>query len=215
MNYVGFDYSVKSPAMCVLNGDFIHINGKFEIDKCFQFYGFFENTMKNENVEHVENLYIDFEYDKWDVERYYYMSRSFMVKLSTYSKVAIEGYSYMPTRSRSIVSLAENMGILKLGLCKINKKPIIFQPSTIKKFATDNGKAKKIDMIKAADEMFGFNFMVYFCLNLNSPLLSDLIDSLWVTLLLYTHCEKMIKANPIGDLEERYKRVNFLEKVGD
>ena len=74
MNYVGLDYSIKSPAMCIIDGDIVHRDGKFNIDKCCKFFNYCEPKKKYKNIKWVENLYKDVQNNKWDVEKYNIMS---------------------------------------------------------------------------------------------------------------------------------------------
>lgn len=61
------------------------------------------------------------------------------------SSVGIEGYAFS-RQTNTLTQLAENQGLLKYFLYKANIPYNIYTPSSIKKFATSKGNAKKEQM---------------------------------------------------------------------
>ncbi len=65
--------------------------------------------------------------------------------------VALEGYAF-GTRGRQFV-IGELGGIIRVALTDAGIKPIIIAPTTVKKFATNDGRAKKPIMLQAAQAL--------------------------------------------------------------
>lgn len=97
------------------------------------------------------------------IERLYYNYTRYMNILTTYRDIEYIVFEEQNQQMRfsynagSILTLAENVGVFKLAiynsLCQLNKQPTILgiPAQDIKKFATDNGKATKEDMIAAVN----------------------------------------------------------------
>ncbi len=66
--------------------------------------------------------------------------------------VIIEGYAFS-SFGQGVTALAEIKGIVCYHLRKLGKIPIAIAPASLKKFVTDNGRAKKPEMVKAIREI--------------------------------------------------------------
>lgn len=67
--------------------------------------------------------------------------------------VAIEGYAYDAVGR--VFDLGEGGGVIKLKLFDHNVPTVVVPPTSLKKFATNNGGASKAKMIKAARVQYG------------------------------------------------------------
>lgn len=69
--------------------------------------------------------------------------------------VAIEGYAF--GNSHSLVTLVEIGTVIRLEALRRGCKIVEVAPTSLKKFVTGKGNAKKPDMAKAAKELFDFS----------------------------------------------------------
>jgi hypothetical protein len=133
MKYVGIDYSITSPSICVCK------KKKLKFQSC-QFYYL---TSHKKLVGDFKNLhgtlhedYLNYE-ERWD-----HISSWAMSVIPDDSIVTLEGYSYGSTGSR-LFQIAENCAMLKYKLWVRNIPFEVVAPSAIKKFATGKGNANK------------------------------------------------------------------------
>ena len=70
---------------------------------------------------------------------------------------SLEDYSYAIRNSRSLISLAEQGGLIRFHFHKIGANLQLYAPAEVKKFATGKGNAKKELMIKAVYKKWGFD----------------------------------------------------------
>lgn len=82
------------------------------------------------------------------MERLRWIRNEVMVLALDAQLVVIEGYSF--NRNPSMWQLAELGGVIRYALWEVDIVPVVIPPSTLKKFATGKGNAKKEDMLAAA-----------------------------------------------------------------
>lgn len=133
MRYVGIDYSLTSPCVCVTESD------TFSFQNCsFHFLtstGKFEGKFGNNIYGHTYHNYIS------DEQRYYGITKWVLDLLRDGDIVMIEGYS-MGSTGR-VFNIAENAGLLKHYLWLRDFEFDIVPPTVVKKFATGKGNANK------------------------------------------------------------------------
>lgn len=198
---VGIDYSINSPAMSIYAGDLD--KDKFELDN-LNFFAF----VKSKNIKANEFISInDFEWDNY-IQRWKSIAYEFLCQIQDeYIKknvlrenvyVVIEGYSFGSNRNklnRSLIfNIAENTAILKYVFYDKFIKYKIYQPTSIKKFITGNGLAKKELVYEKICERLNIDLSEYLKIQLNKKIpIYDFSDSL--SILFMTYCEMLIKNN--------------------
>lgn len=180
----GVDYSLSSPACCILNQDHIEIH-----------------CMVKHNLIHINYLVepisiITHEIAK-DCSAYYrinYLSELFFNILKDVDEIAFEDYSFGSVGK--VFGIAENTGVLKQKLFEYGIPLSLFAPSQIKKFATGKGNAKKEQMIESFET--NLNIDLYKIFNINkdkgpiSPL-SDIADSYFIAKYLQKYLKELNK----------------------
>ena len=168
MIYVGIDYSMTSPAICILT------------EKVIEFHYWITETqhkvsLVNQQIKEfisedglVFKLfpYIKENNPSWnnDIERFMSLavwSNSIIdIVKETYQthdvKIAIEGYSFGSSGAR-VFQIAENCGILKFSFEQNKYQWNVVPPTQIKKFATGKGNANKEKMEEAFVEKMKFS----------------------------------------------------------
>lgn len=169
--FIGIDYSLTSPAMCLMTEP--------RIEKCMfyfltphrKFTGNIENAI---GVEHTEYYS--------EQERYDNIAEFFISKIPTYPKlpsIFIEDYSF--GSKGKVFNIAENCGLLKWKLWEIGLKFSTIPPTVIKKYATGKGNADKQKMYDAFVAETGKDFISSFSKNgkLDNPV-TDLVDAFYI-----------------------------------
>lgn len=165
MRFIGIDYSITSPGICINYGD------------SFYLYGFYKESLEFDNITL-------FKYPKWNTlqQRYDLLSETICDLLSHDDMIAIEGYAY--GGSGRVFNIAENCGILKHKIYKkFDIDCIEYSPSEIKKFATNNGNANKDMMVDKFVETTNYDIFSKFKTKkgkIGGPT-SDLADSYWIS----------------------------------
>ena len=172
MIYVGIDYSLTSPCVCVSrdktfsNSFFYFLNDrKTVLGKCHNILG----------EEHEEYL--------TDQERYENIASWVLGILSNFEKeeitILIEDYSF-GSKGR-VFNLAENCGILKYMLYKRGYKFFTVPPTVVKKFATGKGNATKEKMYDAfvRDTLVDLHNIISPTTKLGSPT-TDIVDAWYI-----------------------------------
>ena len=111
------------------------------------------------------------------------------------SRVCLEGYSF-GSKSSSLFQIAEATSVLKNYLFKNKISFETIPPTTIKKFATGKGNAKKGQMEESFIEQTGIDIRK--CLNQTEKQLSpssDIVDSYFI----YKYGQQTINENPQTD----------------
>ena len=177
--YVGIDYSMNSPGVCVLHGKNIDLYGFYN-----GYRGITGKTYKLQDERLITiNIISNVEVYKTQIERFDHLARKILAVINRVELnnpiVYIEGYS-MGSRGK-VFDIAENTAILKHYLYRCDMEPTAISPMEIKKFATGSGRAIKDDMHDAFVRETGLNLKDLLTprRKLGSPV-TDLVDSFWV-----------------------------------
>lgn len=171
--FVGIDYSINSPAICMSTSE--------HIEDC-HFYAFASNK-KQESISHSQ-VNLTKRIKKFDnrIDKYIYNAETTIKILldNNINHVSIEGYSYNSISS-STIQIAENGGILRYYLNKNNISWTEYAPTEIKKFASGRGNAKKDLMYHSWISVGGLDLSTILDTeNLDSNPLSDIVDSYFI-----------------------------------
>lgn len=163
--YGGVDYSYTSPAITIYDS---------ETDE-YQHYCYSDHK----KASSFKNFHIT-PHKLWSnqIERFTNISEWAIEILKGCEHVFIENYAF---GGNNLADIGENTGILKYHLSKENIPFTVFAPSTVKKFATGKGNAKKNQMAEAFLDEFGLNLKEIFKQGKNSWSPSgDIIDSYYI-----------------------------------
>jgi len=175
MILAGVDYSITSPAITVLNTE----TGE---------YKFFAFNQKKKSTAFSEPRLTLLEMPSWDTQeqRHYLLSTMlFEAAVGAFGRLDgafLENYAY--SASGQVFNIAEATGCFKQLLYRNGIPLETFQPTEVKKVATDKGGAKKDGMLKAFMEkdsdIYGWFGKVYGGeAKIPSPI-SDIVDSFFV-----------------------------------
>jgi hypothetical protein len=179
---VGIDYSMSSPAICTCIGDFKYENCKFlfvtQTKKYAQPFNdqieglpLFEYRDNIERFSLLAEMTYEFIFDCWPEG-----------ENSDDVSIGLEGYA-MGAKGQ-VFSIGENTGILKQRLCYAEDwKLDVHAPSSIKKFATGKGNAKKEDMYDAFIKETGVNLSDLLEQSVDpkvSSPISDIVDAYYI-----------------------------------
>ncbi|MBC8548591.1 MAG: hypothetical protein H8D23_02975 [Candidatus Brocadiales bacterium] len=179
---VGIDYSMSSPAICVCNGEFKYENCKFLFVTSTKKYAQpFNNQIEGKPLFEYKNnvdrfamlaeLTYEFIFDNWPEG-----------EESSDVKIGLEGYA-MGAKGQ-VFNIGENTGVLKHRLSYTEDWEIdIHSPSSIKKFATGKGNAKKEDMYASFVEETGVNLSDILEQSVDpkvSSPISDIVDAFYI-----------------------------------
>lgn len=179
--FIGIDYSMTCPSVCIMHGMKIKyhawIDG-FKGPSCIS------RTDINTGAEHIINIHQIVEIYDNDIDRYAKIATPIIKTLEAYHQndvvAYIEGYS-MASHGR-VFAIAENTAVLKYILSEYGIKAIPVAPSTIKKFGSGSGRAKKEDMFAAFKTQTSIDLQYDLCpgkKKIASPV-SDLVDSYYI-----------------------------------
>ena len=172
MIIAGIDYSLTSPAICILNGDtwcWDNLTFYFLTDKPTRAKTYLDKI-------HGERL------QDWNHEAERYCSIADWAKelVIGCGDVALEGYSY--GSKGKVFNIAENTGILKYKLYELSIPLTIYAPQAIKKFATTKGNATKDKMyesfVKDTNRQIMYSIMPK-AKKVGNPV-SDVVDSYYI-----------------------------------
>jgi len=139
---VGIDFSVNSPAACILlNGEYHYV--------CYRQAA--KHVVTNSNVQMLEYPVCSNILEKYD-QVAEGLIRGIQNILPEPCKVAIEDYAYSGYRASQS---AESCGILKYKLYKLGYQVVPYNIASIKKNATGSGKADKRAMLNAFNSSVG------------------------------------------------------------
>ena len=171
---VGIDYSLNSPAICV-------VDTSFDFNKC-QFYYL---TSKKKYLGSMSKNITGYEHKEYKtpIERFKNLSDFILhclEKTSSEKTIFIEGYSF-GSKGQAIFQIAENCGILKYRFdFEKQFKYDTIVPSVVKKFASGKGNADKEKMYEAFTNETKVNLKKIFDMEkLNNPV-TDIIDSYYI-----------------------------------
>jgi hypothetical protein len=174
---VGIDYSMSSPAMCLLANDktFANSHHYFLTDR---------KTIANSSVDNVHcELHKPYEND---IERFTNIADYFinvLVSIKDSLSIFIEDYS-MGSKGR-VFNIAENTAILKYKIFELDHSFTTIPPTVIKKFAAGKGNADKDMMYKAFLDRNNPDIKRFYAkteAKIASPV-SDLVDAYFIALL--------------------------------
>ena len=167
---IGIDYSLTSPAICVMNGDklnFYYLTNKKKYD--------------GKMADNIEGQL----HDDWDnpMHRFGLISDwVFYVLLDLHEgdyEIFIEGYSY-GSKGQGLFQIAENCGILKYRLQEQNLPYETVVPSVVKKGATGKGNADKDKMYEAFVKETKIDLKKLFDTDKVGNPISDIVDSYFI-----------------------------------
>lgn len=168
----GIDYSMTNPAVCLYAGN------SFSFERC-EFM-----VMTDVNVKGTLNNVQFTPHPNWriEIERFHNISDRFYTFIDTFKPdyVGIEGYS-MGSRGK-VFNIAENTALLKHRLFLGGYKLDIIAPTTIKKFATNSGRADKQKMVETFQQTTKINLgqtLFQTPDRITSPI-SDIVDSYYI-----------------------------------
>jgi len=170
-NYVGIDYSMRSPAIVTIPKE-----KEFKFENCSCFY----LTDKKKLVERLHNNIIGSAHKEYtfNEKRFDFIGNWALQLLTRKDCVVMEGYA-MGAKG-TVFHIGELTGVLKH---KMFHRQILFDvvaPSSIKKFATGKGNANKEAMYTAFVEETGVDLMKFFPSNVLSSPVSDIIDAFYM-----------------------------------
>lgn len=145
--FVGFDYSMSCPAMCILgDDDSWNLSTTYFLTDKKKYQGVFATQRGFQLIGTPIPLYDSPE------ERWYVLADYFRRILALHGnhdifRVAVEDYS-MGSQGK-VFHIAENCGQLKQMLWKCGYQFVTVPPTVIKKMATGKGNAKKEQMLDA------------------------------------------------------------------
>lgn len=171
MIFAGIDYSMSSPALCILHEE----SDKFEDARIY-----FQTKKKKDaiKVQNIKGILLD----DWESneERFDILAENF-VNLCVAHKVDflfIEGYA-MGAKGQ-VFNIGENTGILKHKLFK-NKIPFdVESPSRIKKYATGKGNANKLLMYESFLEKTKVDLQQILLKKAENNPISDIVDAYFI-----------------------------------
>ena len=143
----GIDYSVTSPGLCVHDGDL------WTPSSC-RFHGLESRKTFPEREGVIELV----RYPEWetDSERYGRLAQWALDRIPVGATVGLENFA-MHAVGR-MTSIAENVGVLKFRFYEAgHSDPVMISPTSVKKFATGNGRASKDDMVAAFEKETGLD----------------------------------------------------------
>lgn len=164
---------------------------------------------KTEKVKfhHKENAFKNLP-EKWE-----FMVSNIISFISAADYIAQEGYSFS-SKGSAVFEIAEMAGILKQKIWDFGIKHRLYEPTTIKMFATDDGRANKINMYeKYMDLKDGFDlskFPVPVKKDGVSPT-SDIVDAHWIAFLLLLELKIREGIVKVQDLPTKKQRSIFLK----
>lgn len=170
MQFAGVDWSITSPAVTIIRNDSsiatVHAISPFDA----------EVTLSNKNVIihlHQYPLYVT------EQERFRYLVDMFSPLLQEPGTVvALENYAFSRQPAR-MMQIAECTGLLKDRLQSF----VTPTSTTVKKFATGNGRAEKVDMLEAFERETGTDLFWLFGFRRTKSIkqpLTDIADSYWL-----------------------------------
>ena len=177
----GVDYSLTSPAICVWKET--DDNRQFNFDMCDVYY--LETSQRLKRAQHeVLNLHAE-KYPEWKTEEQRHdLLSDWTMSIISGCEVFIEGYAFATSGKSHVRSVAENSGLLKHKMYKVNQTFTSIPPSVIKKYATGKGNANKDLMYDAFSEESNTPSDLQKVLRPKSNKLTnpttDIVDSYWI-----------------------------------
>ena len=181
--YIGIDYSISSPAICILKDDITEIHCFHKKDSFFYLVDKKLNDFKI--TTHLLDKKVLELYDYYEKQTDIILSAILHSLDSNNYYLSLEDYSF--SSNGKVFNIGEATGLLKYKLFKNRLSYIVFSPKTIKKFATGNGNSNKDNMV---DQFYqDTNIDLFKSLQLNrrktipSPI-TDIVDAYYQALYL-------------------------------
>ena len=190
----GLDLSLTSPCVCVIepcNSDFI-----VPIEHCT--FHYWSTTKASKAITHSSFQAHDPIHSTNDAKRFDAIGEWIMSIVKDCGAGGMEGYAF--AANGQITRMAESVGVVKYLLHKAGIPLSIFPPSTIKKIATNSGKATKEQMIQAFNECHPINLYDLFKTTSPASPLNDIADAYIIACLargdgiFYEYSTKPVKA---------------------
>lgn len=167
--FVGIDYSLSSPAVCVHTGE------EWSFQNC-KFY-----FLQKKPTVVSDPMFCSTEYPLWsrEEERFGKLAGWASFYIPDGSKVCIEGYAF--SANGRVFNIAENTGLLKYSLYRRGMPVDTVPPTTVKKFATGKGNADKLLMQENFEGETGVNIQGRIGVKPNAITpSSDIIDAYFI-----------------------------------
>ena len=181
MSTIGIDYSMSTPAMCLM--------GESTAFNDCKFY-YLTGVKKAEGIFYRGNIIGTLHKEYYsEQERFDDISDFFLTKIPITKpapSIAIEDYSFGSTGR--IFNIAENTGLLKHKLWEVGYKFSVVAPTTIKKYASGKGNADKVKMYETFVKETGIELskIMFPDRALGSPV-SDIVDSYYIAKFIRTN----------------------------
>lgn len=156
---------------------------------------------------HKENAFKNLP-EKWN-----FMTSNIISFISAADYIAQESYSYA-SKGAAIFEIAEMAGILKQKIWDFGIKHRLYEPTTIKMFATDNGHANKIEMYLAylkLENVFDLSKFPIPVKKEGSSPTSDIVDAHWIVALLLLELKIRKGLIQVKDLPTKKMKSIFLK----
>ena len=172
MLIAGVDYSLTTPSICVTK-----YSKAFSFDEC-HFY--FLTSKQKLACKHLHGKIVGKLHYLYSTpeQRYDNISQWAIDVLNSVQFLVLEDYAF--AAKGRVFHIGENTGLLKHQLWRFKKTFQVAAPTTIKKFATGKGNAKKEDMYASFLAETGSDLMQLFEMhNVDSPI-NDVVDSFYM-----------------------------------
>ena len=178
----GIDYSLTSPAICIWKET--NDNRLFNFNMCTIHYLETPQRLKRAASHEILNL-CTHEYPEWETEEQRHdLLSDWTMSIISGCEVFIEGYAFATSGKSHVRSVAENSGLLKHKMYKVNQTFTSVPPSVIKKYATGKGNANKDLMYDAFSKECVTPVGLQKTLRPKSTKLTnpttDIVDSYWI-----------------------------------
>lgn len=186
MKICGIDPSINSTGKCILDLD---DDNNYEIISA-RFYGY--NKVKKRCFPrscNVEVFHVGTQYSKLNMYERQRLAYKFLMKdMEDVSHVAVEGYAFNKSGSRSLIQLGEFIGGMKKMYYDDGKGIVIYPPRVVKLFATGDGNAGKPHMSQAFRNEFPQFYPEEFeLMKQDDDPHADLCDAFWIAETLRNH----------------------------
>lgn len=174
MIHIGIDYSMNSPAICVIKHGFMSFYFLSSVKKYQGKFSYFhghvypEWTQPEERFDKISNWVLDCITEACGPEK----------GLNEPMKVTLEGYS-MGSKGK-VFHIAENTSILKHKLWQHNIPVETPAPTSIKKFATGKGNSDKARMYECFVAETGIDLENLLGGDRSNNPISDIVDSYYI-----------------------------------
>lgn len=184
MRICGLDLSINSSGKCIMD-----LDDNLDIVN-FKLYGYNKTKKYAMETEHISMKCLGSKYTELNFfERQSIAYDILLTDMDDVTFVGIEGYSFGSTKSNTLFQIGEFSGGIKKILYDMGKGILIYPPSVIKYYATENGNADKVKMKMG---MMSEKYNRFYPEEMNifkdfeSPQ-SDLIDAFFICEILRNH----------------------------